>query len=1078
MYPRFLLQGGRALRLAVLFAFTFFAGAVAGYAQEPSASVVGRVTDASGAVIRGVVIQVIAVETNQTRNAATNGAGDYTVPYLQPGRYTLEAASAGFTTHRQAAFDLNIDQELRIDIRMEVGGTGQTITVSEAPEALNTENGSKGEVTSHAELTEMPLNGRNYADLSYLTPGVVNKSDNTDGQFSVNGARADNVGFLVDGMNNTQRRNTTVMVTPPLEGVQEFKVITSGFSAEYGHFAGGVVSMVTRSGGNQVRGSLYEFLRNNALDARNFFDAQKSKLIQNQFGATLTGPVVLPKIYNGHNKTFFLFSWESLLSVSGLTARGVVPKPQMLQGNFSQALTALGKPETIIDPLAKNTAFPGNQIPASRLDPVAIAIGAYDPAPNITGNVNNYIAQGNAGANSPKFNIKVDHAIGANDRLTLSALWNSSGTDAPFITNRSPVVPFGSTNNTFGLLSGIRYIHIFSPNLFQEASVNFSRSTLRQLPSGSTHDWSNEVGFLGATKNPIDLGLPYMSVSGYVDLGAPYDLPKTWSYNNFGYSDAVTWITGRHALKLGADLLHYQYFNHDYSDLRGRMTFLGRFTNDPMADFVLGYAQTSRRLTQVGSEYHLASNYSGFVQDAFKASARLTLNIGLRYELMKPPIEKYNELAIFIPSVGKLVSAGTGLLSQADYNAAIQSTGLAANITTNTAAGLPRSIVRTNYLDFAPRFGFAWRPFGDKTVIRGGYGIFYGTDSLYRYSGFSNTFPFANTLTFTATSTSPLSLTVSNPFPSSKAKSSGLSSPGGMNADSPTQNLQSWNITIERDLGRATVVEITYAGSKGTHLPVRYNLNQQYLTPGVGLGARLYPAFSSITIIDNSSNSIYHSGTVAVRRRLNQQLFVRAAYVYAKSIDLSSNTAGVATAQDPFDVGAERGRSDFDVGHSFLGSFIWAPRLSKHYILRDWQLTGTTTAYTGLPLTPVVANYDQTTGGAARPDRTGSGKLANPTPDQWFDRTAFPVVPVGGFRYGNSGRNIIDGPGTFVLNLGLSRRFRLTETKAVQFRGEAFNFLNHANFGLPNAQVDVLSGGTVTTAKNPRQLQAGLRLEF
>ena len=1047
-------------------------------AQAPSASVTGRTTDASGAVIQGVSIKISSVETNQTRTGMTNADGEYNVPYLPPGRYTLEAEAAGFSTYKHAAFGLNLDQEQRIDIRLQVGATGQSITVAEMPEALNTENGSRGDVTSNAELTEIPLNGRNYSDLAFLTGGVVPKSDNTDGQFSVNGARGDNVGFMVDGMNNTQRRNTNVMVTPPLEGVQEFKVITSGFAAEYGRFAGGMVSMVTRSGGNKVRGSLYEFLRNNAFDARNFFDATKSKLILNQFGATVNGPVVLPKIYNGKNKTFFLFSWETLRSVSGITARGVVPDPQMLVGDFTGARTAAGNPQTIIDPLAGNKPFPGNKIPSSRLDPVSRAITSWYPKPNVSGNVNNYIAQGNSSTNAPKFNTKVDHAIGANDRLTFSTIWNKNAATSPFITNRSPVIPFGTTNNTFGLLAGIRHIHIFSPMLFNEASGNFSRSTLRQLPSGSDHDWSNDAGFLGATKNPIDLGLPYITVSGYIDLGHPYDLPKTWSYNNFQYADAVTWIHGLHTVKLGADLLHFQYFNHDYSDLRGRMNFLGRFTNDSMADMVLGYAQTSRRLTQVGSEYHLVSNYSGFIQDSFKATPRLTLNMGLRYELLKQPVEKYDAQALFIPSAGKLVIAGRGLLSQTDYDNAIQSTGLASYITTASAAGLPRSVVKTNYADMAPRFGFAWRPFGNRTVVRGGYGIFYGTDSLYRYSGFSNTFPFTNTLTFTATATNPLGLTVSNPFPAAKAKNSGVTSTSGMLADSPTQYLQSFNATLERDLGVGTVIEVAFAGSKGTHLPIRYNLNQQILTPGVSLGARTFPAFSTITIIDNTSNSIYNSGTVTIRRRLNQQMFVRATYVYGKSLDLSSNTAGVLQAQNANNFAAERGRSDFDVGHSFLASFIFAPKLSKRYVLRDWQISGTMTAYTGLPFNPQVANFDITTGGASRPDRIASGKLDNPTPDRWYDRTAFPVVPTGAFRYGNSGRNVIDGPGTFVLNTSLSRRFRFTETRALQFRAEGFNLTNRANFGLPNPQVDVLSGGTVTTAKSPRQMQLGLRLEF
>ena len=1067
------------VRLSLAFALLAIAPLTA---QTPTASVVGRVVDASGGVVPGVAIKVTNLDTNQTRTAASNHAGDYTIPYLQPGKYTMEADCQGFSTYKHSGFTLAVDQEQRIDIKLEVGSTSQTVTVVETPEALNTESGARGDVTSNAELTEMPLNGRNYSDLAYLTGGVVPKGDGGDGQFAVNGARADNVSFMVDGMNNTQRRNTTVMVSPPLEGIQEFKLITSGFSAEYGRFAGGMLSMVTKSGGNRVRGSLYEFLRNDVLDARNFFDAGKSKLIQNQFGATISGPVVFPKLYRGRDKTFYLFSWESLRAISRSTTRGIVPQPQMLRGDFSKAVDAFGKPETIIDALNKNAAFPGNQIPTTRLDPVALAIAKFYPAPNLFGSANNYLAQANSTNSFNNYSGKVDHTLSPDDRLTFSTHWNKKESLNPF--QRSPVAIFAGTSETFGLLSGIRFIHTFTPNMFNEASANFSRNTLNQVSIGSDHDWSAQAGFPGATRNPVDLGLPYITVSGYIDLGQAYDLPKIWSYNNFQYADAVTWIHGRHTVKFGADLLHYQYFNHDYADLRGRMTFLGRFTNDPMADFVMGYAQTSRRLTQVGTEYVLDSNYSAFAQDDYKITSTLTLNVGLRYELMKQPAEKYDARTMFIPELGKLVIAGTGGLPTSTFNALVASTGLTQYIAMASDVGLPRSIVKTNYKNFAPRFGYAWRPFGStRTVIRGGYGIFYGTDSLYRYDGFSDTFPFVNTLTFSATTTNPLALTVSNPFPDAKAKSSGVTSTSGLPETNPTQYLQSWSTTIERELGGGTVLEIAYAGSKGTHLPREFNLNQQYIFPGVGVGPRPYPAFSTINLFADVANSSYNSGTLTLRRRLSEQLFIRATYVYGKSIDVSSNTGGVIAAgfplaQNAYDLNAERGRSDFDVGHAFSASFIWSPKFTRNFILRDWQVSGTTTAYTGPPFTPKVANYDITTGGAARPNRIANGTLDNPTPDQWFDRTAFPVVPLHAFQFGTSGRNILDGPGTFALNAGVSRRVKFGESRAVQFRCEAFNLTNHTNFGLPQTQVDVLNGATISTAKSPRQMQMGLRLEF
>jgi hypothetical protein len=504
-----------------------------------------------------------------------------------------------------------------------------------------------------------------------------------------------------------------------------------------------------------------------------------------------------------------------------------------------------------------------------------------------------------------------------------------------------------------------------------------------------------------------------------------------------------------------------------------------------MADFVLGYAQTSRRMLDVGRAYLLTSNSSAFAQDDFKISPTLTLNLGLRYELMIQPHEKYGALSSFVPALGKIVIAGAGGVP--NFDSLIQQSGMAQYIAMASDVGYPNSIVRTNYHNFAPRFGLAWRPFGNaRTVVRGGYGIFYGTDSLNRYNAMSQTYPFIVSQTYSASTSNPTLLTLSNPFPASIAKSGGVTSPSGQPGFNPTQYLQTWNLTLERELGAGFVVEAAYAGSKGTHLPRQYDINQQLLNPALkvnGQFPRPFPAFSTINQISDFSNSSYNSGSMTLRRRLSRQLFLRTTYAYAKSLDESSNTggtiaAGFPSAQDSRNLRSERGRSDFDVGHSFMSSFIWEEKLSRNLLLRNWQVAGTATAYTGAPITPKVANYDVTTGGAARPDRIAKGTLPNPTPDQWFDRTAFPVVPVGAFHFGSSGRNILDGPGTASLNLSLSRRFRFSESRALQFRWESFNVTNRANFNLPQTQVDVINGATINAAKAPRQMQLGLRLEF
>jgi hypothetical protein len=1057
------------------------AAAVTAMAQTPSASVVGRVTDPTGAVVPGVSIKVTNPDTNISQSGSSNQVGDFTIPYLNPGRWALEAASAGFRTYKRADFTLVVDQELRLDIRLEIGASTESVTVTEAPPTLNTESGARGEVTNNQEIVEMPLDGRNFSDLAYLTGGVIPKGDGGDGQYAVNGARPDNISFLVDGMNNTQRRNTGPVVNLPLEGVQEFKMMTSGYSAEFGRYAGGVLSVVTKSGSNRVRGSLYEFLRNDVWDATGYFDVEKSKLRRNQFGSTVTGPVYIPKLYDGRNRTFFMVTWDSLRVVDGKTQRGIVPWPEMLKGDFSRATDALGKPLKITDTLAK-APFPNNQVPASRLDPVSLKMAAYFPQANLTGSANNFISQGNSTTSNNNFGVKVDHQISQKDRLTLSTFWRHNTSWDPMVSGRSPLPLFGLANNTLDLLSYARYLRSIAPTMFLDLNACFSRKTNNQRwPYSADRDWASEVGFVGGTTNPAARGLPQFEATGYILLGPAYDYPKIWSFNNYQYAGSLTWIRGLHNLKLGGDFLRMQYFSRTYGDTRGRLTFNARFTGESMADMLLGWASSSRHQLDAGGPYHLVSNYSGYAQDDFKITPSLTLNLGLRYELMKPPHEKYDALSMFVPALGKIVIAGQGTLS--DFDQRIKDLG-PQNVVMASDAGLPRTIVKTDYTNFAPRFGFAWRAFGNhRAVIRGGYGIFYGSSSIYRMDEYTDTFPFSITETFSVSSSNPALVTASNPFPSSRRSVSGVTSSYGQESTEPqTQYLQTWNLTVEREFFHGTVFEAGYSGSKGTHLQRRYDTNQPYREQALN-NLRPYPAFSSIQIISDGSNSIYSAGSLTVRRRYSKQLFVRAAYTYAKSMDESSNTGGTIQynypiAQDSRNLRGERGRSDFDMGHTFTGSFVWSPNFSRGRLFRDWQTSGTATVYTGPPFTPKMGTFDYNTGGASRPDRMGKGARENPTVDQWFDRTAFPAIAAGSYRFGSSGRNILDGPGTIAINLSLSRRIRLAESKSLQLRVEWFNLPNHPNFNLPENRVDIISGGTISRAKNNRTLQLGARVEF
>ena len=1054
------------------------------FAQAPTASLVGRVTDSTGAVIPGVTFKATNLDTNLSRQAASNEVGDFTLPFLNPGRYTLEASTKGFRTYKHSEFALDIGQVQRLDIRLEVGTASDSVTVTDTPPALNTESGARGEVTTNEEIAEMPLDGRNFSDLAYLTGGVIPKGDGGDGAYAVNGARADNFGFVIDGVENTQKRNTGAMINPPIESVQEFKLITSGFAAEYGRYAGGVLTVVTKSGTNHLRGSAYEFLRNDAFDAMGYFDGDKSKLRRNQYGATLSGPIYIPKIYDGRNRTFFMVTWDALKLTNGKSQRGVVPLPEYFQGDFNKATDALGKPLKLTDPLNKNVVFPNNQIPVSRFDPVAVKLAKYYPAPNVAGNVNNFISQGNGTTDNSGYGVKVDHQLSDKDRLTFSTFWSPNNTLDPVAASRSPLPIFGSITDTLNLLGYARYLRTITPTMYLDGKASFSRKTNNQRwPYLGEKDWIGESGFTGGIKNPIAQGPPELTASGYILLGPAYDLPKIWAYNNYQYTGALTWIRGKHSLKFGGEFLRIQYFSKQFGDTRGRLTFLGRNTGEPMADLLLGWPSSTRRQLDAGGPYHLVSNYDGYAQDDYKISSNLTLNIGVRYELMKPPHEKYGAWSMFIPELGKQVIAGYGNLSQADFNARVAASGIGNLTVMAKDAGLPATIVSAQTTNFGPRIGFAWRPLTSaRMVIRGGYGIFYGSSSLYRMDEYSDTYPFSITETYSAVTGNPAALTVSDPYPLARRSISGTTSTTGGPANPKTQYLQSYSLTVEREFGHGTVLEMGYSGSRGSHLQRRYDLNQPGREQALR-STRPYPNFSTINIICDCSNSFYSAGSMTVRRRFSKQMFVRAAYTYAKSLDESSNTGGTIaynfpTAQDSRNLAGERGRSDFDIGHSFAGSFIWSPNLSRNLFLKDWQVSGTSTIYTGPPYTPKVANFNYTNGEASRPDRIAKGTLANPTIDQWFDRGAFPVVPTGSYRFGTSGRNILDGPGTVAVNLSVSRRIRLREQTALQFRAEGFNIANHPNFNLPENRVDIISGATITRAKNNRNMQLGARLEF
>ena len=1045
--------------------------------QGPTATLVGVVIDAAGRIVPKAKLEIQNMETNETRRLESDANGEFTAPNLAPGKYEVVVTKEGFHRLREKELVLEIDQTARMEFRLEVGSVNQSVEVTAAVPLINTENAVKGFVMVSQEIVEMPLNGRDFSDLAFLTPGVTQKASGGQGSnFNINGARADNTNFIIDGFNDQNPRGAAIQVQPNLDALEEFKMQTTGYSAEYGRLAGGVMNMVLKSGTNQLHGAAFYFARNDVFDARNFFDAQKSPLERNQFGGTLTGPVVIPKVYNGRNRTFFLFSWESYRQTLGENKLGILPTTEQKRGDFS----AIG---LIKDPLAtgactnttRTACFPNNQIPLSRISPVAIKSQQFYAPPNLPGQLNNYRANVNDNDKWDSDVIKFDQRISDKDIVSFRYMKRYNNTSGPFTGSDTGL--FGSFVHQHQTLTGATYTRTFSPSIINEARMGFSRTADHETGSLAGTDYNTQFG-LPSPLEPKLVGFPRIVITNYMVLGGAASYPVDFTVNNFQWADTMTWVKSRHLIKFGADILRTQFFQPYYNNNRGTFNFTGSWTGQSYADFLLGELNSSSRQVGTTPNYLFSVNYSLFIQDDWKIANHLTLNLGMRYELPKPPSEKYGRYTNFVPEFGKLVIAS---------DATLKGTGITftdpTKVATAAEVGLPNALTYPRNNDIAPRIGLAWRPFGgNRSVIRGGYGIFYGTalQNPVRNS-LANVFPFVISQTFNRVASKPTYLTFADPFPTAPDLASAVTTVNGYEVHAKTPSLQSWNLTAEREIGWQSAIEIGYVGSKGSHLGRQYNLNQPERSASGTIFP--YPAFGTMNYYGFNANSSYNAATVILRRRIAGNFFYRFSYTYGKSIDdasqLSGNSDGGYTgAQNVRDLHQDRGRSDWDIGHSVTTSFSWTSPKSSGGFLRNWQLAGTSRMNTGQPFTPQVSNVNLNLGEANRPNRVSKGTIANPGADRWYDVAAFPVVPQGSFKFGNSGRGILDAPGMVQINVSVLRNFFVHERHRVQLRAEIFNILNHANLGVPIVNVNAPNAATITTAGAGRLIQLGIRYSF
>ena len=1036
----------RAIILAVILA-------TAAQAQSAGGTISGVVTDAANQPIANAAIQLTQLETDRRRSAATDAQGGFTLANLAPGEYRIEVEHDGYRKHvQQLAMQLN--QETQIEIPLVPGQRTETVQVTAARGLLRTESAALGGVIDNRQITGLPLDGRNFFELSLLLPGVVPAAPGSAGSvrgdfaININGAREDSNNFVLDGAFNGDPKLNGIALAPPVDAVREFELATSTYDALSGRNAGGQMSVVLKSGANQTHGTAYEFFRNRVTDARNFFappTETRPQYQRNQFGGSLGGPLA-------RNRTFVFADYEGRRVREGITLISNVPTALERVGDFSRSNVFA------IDPFAQ-IPFAGNVIPKNRLNPVGLAIAALYPLPDRSVPGQNYVSSPAQRDRDDHFDLRLDHNLGLSDELSFRYSFGDRNLFEPFSASSLVAVPgFGNNVPRRAQNAVASHTHIFTPNLLNDLRLGFNRIAAGVFQQNMATNLNQQVGLPSISSNPRDFGLSQISILGYSTLGDEAHNPQHSATSIYQVSDTATWARGKHLVKAGVDLRWLQQNAFRDEESRGFLNFLG-VTGNALAEMLLGLPSYTGAARLDNPEHLRTHSAYGFVQDAWRVRPDLTLTAGLRYEYNSPPVDARDRANLFDPATQALVQVGTG--------------------------GVPRGGSQPDRNNFAPRLGLAWRPGHRNTVVRAGYGVYYDQSSLATGEGLYFNAPYFDFKLYFPFGQLPLSL--SDPFPANfpiPYPSSALA----VQRNLRTAYTQQWNFNLQQEVGRDRIVELAYAGSKGSKLLGARDLNQPNPSPQPN-NPRPLPQFADINILESSGNSSYQSLQARFQQTFHRGLTALASYTWSKSIDDASSffaSAGDANfPQDSRNTRAERALSNFDLRHRFSLSYSYDLPFGKGRFLGGWQTYGIWTFQTGRPFTvALLPNFDNSNTGQSilgfgandRPNVLRAAALANPSPQRWFDTTAFALPPFGSF--GNAGRNILSGPGYQSANVSLMKNARIAERANLQIRVEAFNLLNRTNLGLPDNFFGSPTFGSIQSAQSPRRVQFGAKILF
>ncbi|WP_031497786.1 TonB-dependent receptor [Bryobacter aggregatus] len=1144
--------------LQVVFAF-FLATSSLVLAQTTASSILGTLTDSTGAVVANARVILTNLRTAVKAETVSTSSGDYLFPLVDVGEYSVAVEAPGFKSELRRGVQVQVTEKVRVDFTLQVGQVTDRVEVTAETAALKTDESTLGNVVEQRRLVELPINGRNVGNFAALQPGVMFGSrGGLDGQSGTgggvpipgqtiaivaNGQRETNMHATLDGVIATEARVNTVPFSPSPEAMEEVKVLTGSYSAEYGFNSGAQLIMVMRSGGNDFHGAAYEFLRNDKLDAENYFQnyftpagaarVPKQNLRQNQYGGVLSGPVWIPKLYNGRNKTFFMFNYEGRRrSNPGVTGSGLVPSDAMRTGDFSALLNrtnaagAALAPVLIYDPLSNTAAptpFPGNIIPANLISSTAKALLSFWQKPQVvlpdplTGT--NYQGVGGQRIEDDQYFTRIDHNISDKDKVMFRY-----ATNIPYYLT----VPGASPQFTYRVVArnnniATQWIHVFSPTIVNEARYGYSTSRDDSFnPRANTNFDLSAIG-LDAFRvvndgnrklTPREAGLPTMNVAPFLSL-AEQDGGNGFDDNRVHQiGDNLSWSFGRHSLKFGGEFRRVSLFRGAANVPRGSFDFTGNLANNGFAAFLLGVPSATN--TPEGLPLtDIRQNRIGFFgQDDFKVSKRLTLNLGLRYE--------FNSAATDIRGLWRSFEWQNGL--------------------NNPPVFVPNQI-RTVYdfykpqkNMFMPRIGIAYRP-TEAWVVRAGYGIYYNVHQLNNYSILNLNPPLSGSSNFSNdarsnTLVNPVNfLSFSNPF--GVINNASAVSANVLNTDNFQPQVNQWSLDVQRRLVAGMVLSVGYVGSKTSHLDTTMERNSPdpaFNTTSSTLQSRRPIQFvvdsgvlrplTRVRFLDSGGNSSYQGLQLSLQKRFAHGFSFSIAHTMSKTLIEGygrNETDGYNpnASQNPRNRAADKGRVGFDATHNMVNSFIYEipmfAALQKGVagaIFNGWQSNGIITLRTGFPMTVTQGAITNTANVTIRPDRVGKGSVSNPTVNQWYNPDDFrivscqdPTIPEA-CKYGNAGVGILEGPGFANVDYSMFKNFRVSERIKVQFRSEFYNVFNTPQFARPNgvlntgggflptrnasgtlvypSQANIARGpGAITSTVSPnRQIQFGLKILF